>query len=154
MTESGKAFVGDTFGDGALPDIAFETFQPAAGSPYYLICPDNYCMPQDTPIAPTWAVPVSDLSSVMIDFADQRADVKVAKMNLADRQFDFLVTRDGKPWPDVITVRFISLGSRLSSVALFARTPVGTSTLQKDHIDFVTLWIDNAKSRLPISSIK
>lgn len=154
MTESGKSFVGDAFGDGALPDISFKTLQPDDRSAHYLLCPDNYCLPENTPISPTWAVPVSELYAAMIEFADQRGNIKAAKMNLADRQFDFLLTSEEKPWPDVITVRFISLGDRLSSVAIYARTPVGEPTPQEDQVAFVTEWIDQATQQFPVASLE
>ena len=82
LTDSGKNWLGDTFGAGELPVIDFGTLEASGDKGALLLCPESYCLQPGSQPAPIWAVSAGDLMNAVINHMDARLDVQTARMDI------------------------------------------------------------------------
>jgi hypothetical protein len=119
-------FLKDYVSSNELKEVEFETLKLGTLEDEYLACPEDFCL-EATPniIAPRFTQTITQLRTVLLDYVDRDRTITPQSMDIAKQQFTFLVHDQPKPFPDVVTVRFIDLYGQYSSVAIYSRTEIG-----------------------------
>lgn len=111
---------------GNLEKIDFPTFIRGKALDGYLICPEDYCSAtRPDAISPEINQSARILRDRLLDFADSQQNISMKELDPVNQQYSFLAHDSSKPFPDVITVRIISISENWSSVAIYSRTLIG-----------------------------
>ncbi len=141
---------------GALEAVNFDTldYQPADAG--YLLCDPAMC-PLATPDGPAEILSASliDARRVVASLERQNPLLRLALVDYAGSQFDFVERQPASPLADVVTVRLeavpqgeFALGTEeRTRISIFSRRPLGSSS-SADHHDRVARWITTIRNQL------
>jgi uncharacterized protein (DUF1499 family) len=109
------------------PEIDFSSLKKPRKPNTYLMAPENYCQYTPNAIGPVFEIPASDLAQVFETAAltEPRTE-KLSQLDVqGDIQADYVQYSALIGYPDTITVRFINLGEKTSTLAVFSRAHYG-----------------------------
>lgn len=133
----------DVFGgrEGSLPPVNFATLDYEPEDNGYLICAPGACgVATADSVSPTFPVDAGQLRQIFADFADSNPTIQTFRFDLVENQFDFTERLPGNTFPAVITVKIQPVDSYNSTISLYSRQPVGSSS-KSDHSDRVGRWL-------------
>jgi uncharacterized protein (DUF1499 family) len=96
----------------------------------FLVCPENYCPDKPNKIAPVFNVPSHQLAKAFAAMTTaQLPKVKIISRSDDGRQITYLQRSPILQFPDAITVRFIPLNDKTSTLAIYSRSKYGRKDL-------------------------
>lgn len=124
FTPLGKRPLDALFPVGEVEPIDFKNLRLQRTSNQYLACPRGYCSTQPDAEIGEFSVPVEKLrDSFQANIAaESRVELLADQDGL---QFDYVQRSARFRFPDVVTVRFISLSSSRSTLAIYSRSIYG-----------------------------
>ena len=116
------------FGQGELPPVDFESLELSGDRDEYLVCDPELCrLTQPHLVAKAYSVPFGELREILLSSIDKSPTYFRRSLDLAIQQFEFTERVPNSPFPDVVTIRFVSLGDNRSSIAIYSRSVAGRS---------------------------
>ena len=91
----------------------------------FLMCPPGFCAAKPHAESPVFDVPVERLQERWREVVANQRRIELLAEDEEGRQFDYVQRSARFRFPDIITVRFISLSTSQSTLAIF--TPVSSS---------------------------
>ena len=110
---------------GEVEAVDFATLKLTNKPNHYLLCPPNFCGDKAHGTSPTFDLSVIELR-VRWD-AVIAAQPRLVILAEDDGQIDYVQRTAMVRFPDIITVRFISLSPSRSTLAIYSRSVYGTS---------------------------
>ena len=107
----------------------------------YLVTPDDYCSARAHMDSPTFDLPVEDLRERWMTMIASQPRVETRKADDAAMQYEFIQRTKLMRFPDIITVRFIPLEQRRSTLAVYSRSRYGLRDFGVNK-DRVRAWLE------------
>ena len=129
--------------DGAKRDlnVDFTTLALDPRPNRYLVCPPGYCGAEPHRISPEYDVSVSRLLDWWLIMARAQPRVERLATDVETMEYHFVQRSQLFGFPDLITVRFIALGDKRSTFAVYSRSIHGFYDLGVNS-SRVDTWID------------
>jgi uncharacterized protein (DUF1499 family) len=115
------------FGPVDLSPIDFRTLTRPNRPNQFLVCPRDLCRATPDLFSPTYDIPVASLRDRWLKLIVQQPRVQQLAVSKEGWQYDFLQRSLVLRFPDTITVRFITLGDKRSTLAIYSRSHYGYS---------------------------
>jgi len=123
---SARPLLESIFGQGELRPVEFERLELSGEEDGFLVCHPDFCLATEPHLAaPSYAVSVAALREAMLSAIDNSPTFFRRSLDLEIQQFEFTDRVPNSPFPDVVTIRFISLEIDRSSLAIYSRTIAG-----------------------------
>lgn len=136
------------FPEGPGESVDFATVKLKDSPNQYLVCPKDLCNGQQHRVSAVYAMPAEELASVWFEIVEVKLRVQQMSVDNGDlNQVDYVQRTELMQYPDWITVRFIDLEARKSTLAIYSRSVYGYSDrgVNKARID---AWLDELESLL------
>ena len=91
----------------------------------YLVSPNNYCSARAHMASPTYDLSVEELRERWMTMIASQPRIETRKADEEAMQYEFIQRTKIMRFPDIITVRFISLEQRRSTLAVYSRSRYG-----------------------------
>ena len=91
----------------------------------FLVCPDGYCSAKPHMVSPNFELPVEALKKRWMIMIAAQPRIENRRADDEAMQYDFIQRTKILRFPDIITVRFIALENRRSTLAVFSRSRYG-----------------------------
>ena len=134
------------FGPMVIKAVDFSTLTLAPTPNQFLVCPENFCQVEPHFESPTFDVSAQELKRRWMDMISQQSNIEIGVADEALQQYDFIQRTDLVRYPDSITVRFLRVSSKSSSVAIYSRSHYGKSDFGVNEKRIRT-WLDLLKKR-------
>ncbi len=110
----------------------------------FLRCPPSFCKTKPHADSPVFDVSVEQLRERWRDVVAVQPRVKLLAEDEEGQQFDYVQRSVRFRFPDIITVRFISVSSSQSTLAIYSRSVYGKSDfgVNRERID---AWLDTLR---------
>ena len=109
--------------------VNFHTLVLPSSPNYYLACPQHYCNVKPNQISPTLSKPIAQVELKWQIFITQQPRVSLINSDPAHHQYFYVQRSLIFHFPDYITVKFIPLSAKQTSVAIFSQSKYGYSDL-------------------------
>lgn len=126
------------FPEGPAEPVDFATLTLKDSPNQYLVCPENLCNGQQHRVSASYSMPAEELASLWYEIVSEKPrTVQMQVDNGAVNQVDYVQRTELMQYPDWITVRFIELDDRQSTLAIYSRSVYGESDLgvNQERID-------------------
>ncbi len=136
------------FPEGPGEPVMFETLTLKESPNQYLVCPEDLCNGQQHRVSPVFDMPAEELAGLWFEIvAQEPRTTQMAVDNGNVNQVDYVQRSELMQYPDWITVRFIDLEDRKSTLAIYSRSVYGESDLgvNQERID---AWLAKLPSAL------
>ncbi len=127
LTPLGEKPLQRLFATAPLVEIDFRSLSLAASPNQYLVCPAKYCNGQAAEVSPAFEMTRTALRARWLGAVGREPRVELLARSGDGWQFDYLQRSRYFRFPDLITVRFIALAERRSSLAVYSRSIYGKS---------------------------
>lgn len=109
------------------PDLDFSSLKKPRKPNTYLMSPPDYCPYPPKTISPIFEIDMANLAASFeeIALAEPRTEKLGSREIGKDLQVDYVQYSKLIGYPDTITARFINLGARRSTLAVFSRAHYG-----------------------------
>ena len=107
----------------------------------YLVSPNNYCSARAHMASPTFDLSVEELRERWMTMIASQPRVETRKADDAAMQYEFIQRTKLMRFPDIITVRFIPLEQRRSTLAVYSRSRYGRRDFGVNK-DRVLAWLE------------
>ena len=113
------------FGPVDLTAIDFRTLARSNRPNQYLVCPHNFCTTTLDAVSPVYEMPVTMLRERWLSLMAQQPRIEQIAVSKDGWQYDFIQRSFLLRFPDTITVRFLPLGEKRSTLAIYSRSHYG-----------------------------
>ncbi|MBL4739748.1 MAG: DUF1499 domain-containing protein [Sneathiella sp.] len=122
---------------GEISETNFETLELSSSPNQYLICPKNYCVAPINEEAPQFSISALELAQRWKKIIAHQPRISHVKVSKDGQQMDIVQRTEFIRYPDIITVRFISIDAAASTLAIYSRSVYGKSDfgVNKTRID-------------------
>ena len=107
----------------------------------YLVSPNNYCSARAHLASPTYDLSVEELRERWMTMIASQPRIETRKADEEAMQYEFIQRTKIMRFPDIITVRFISLEQRRSTLAVYSRSRYGRRDFGVNK-DRVRAWLE------------
>lgn len=105
--------------------IDFATLTPPSSPNYYLVCPKGYCKSKPDAISPVFDVSVTELYQSWQKMIAKQPRTKLVAQHQSDWQFTYVQRSFLFRFQDFITVTFIRINAKQSTLAVYSRSKTG-----------------------------
>ena len=135
------------FAVGNVEGVDFEEFKLTDTANQYLMCPPGFCDANPHADSPVFGVSVEQLRGRWREVVAVRPRVVLLAEDEDGQQFDYVQRSARFRFPDIITVRFISVSSSQSTLAIYSRSIYGKSDfgVNRERID---AWLKTLREGL------
>ncbi len=135
------------FAVGDVESVDFEEFKLTDTANQYLMCPPGFCDANPHADSPVFDVSVEQLRGRWREVVAVQPRVVLLAEDEDGQQFDYVQRSARFRFPDIITVRFISVSSSLSTLAIYSRSIYGKSDfgVNRERID---AWLKTLREGL------
>jgi len=113
--------------------VDFETLELKPSPNQYLVCPPDFCAAQAHEQSPVFEVPAEELRNRWMRMTEGLGRVALLSRDDERLQYDFEARTPVILFPDTVTVRFIPLDERRSTLAVYSRSHYGYSDLGENR---------------------
>ncbi len=107
----------------------------------FLVSPNNYCSARAHLASPTYDLSVEELRERWMTMIASQPRIETRKVDEEAMQYEFIQRTKIMRFPDIITVRFISLEQRRSTLAVYSRSRYGRRDFGVNK-DRVRAWLE------------
>lgn len=125
------------FSTGNIPAIDFQTLELANSPNQYLLCPKGYCITKPNAYSPQFKISEKELQIAWRKLASAQPRTMLYSNRNTANQLTYIQHTKLLRYPDIITVRFIELSEKQSTLAIYSRSIYGRSDygVNKARID-------------------
>ncbi len=110
-----------------IPIIEFPTLKLTNNPNEYLLCPKDYCKSKPHVISPLFQVSAKELQAAWQKMMSAQPRTTLHSNNKTNNQLDFVQRTELVRYPDIVTVRFIEVSGKQSTIAIYSRSVYGRS---------------------------
>ena len=107
----------------------------------YLVSPNNYCSARAHMASPTYDLSVEELRERWMTMIASQPRIETRKAGKEAMQYEYIQRTKIMRFPDIITVRFIPLEQRRSTLAVYSRSRYGRRDFGVNK-DRVRAWLE------------
>ncbi len=139
------------FGPVVFAPIDFQVLTRTERPNQYLMCPPKLCTAETDATSPVYDVPVTQLRESWLALVLDQPRVRQIGESPDHMQYDFVQRSKLIRFPDTITVKFIALPDKQSTLAIYSRSHYGYSDwgVNQQRID---AWLNTIHKRLAAKS--
>ena len=132
---------------GDVESVDFAEFKLTDKPNQFLMCPPGFCDANPHADSPVFDVSVEQLRERWREVVAVQPRVELLAEDEEGQQFDYVQRSARFRFPDIITVRFISVSSSQSTLAIYSRSIYGKSDfgVNRERID---AWLKTLRERL------
>lgn len=112
---------------GNLERIAFADLKLTGNPNQFLMCPPEYCSAKAHAESPVFNVSIDRLRECWHEVVSLKPRTRLLMEDEEGQQFDYVQRSARMRFPDIITVRFISVTSHRSTLSIYSRSIYGKS---------------------------
>ena len=132
---------------GDVPVIDFATLQRDSVPNQYLLCPKAMCTTQTDGEAPVFDVPVEQLQVVWDEMLAEQPRLLLLRRDVTNTQIDYVQRTRLLRFPDLVTVRFVSIDDTHSTVAIYSRSVWGKGDMGVNRAR-IEEWLARVKAKV------
>lgn len=121
------------FGPVDLTAIDFRTLTRSQRPNQYLVCPRDLCTATPDAVSPVYDMPATRLRERWLSLMAQQPRLEQIAVSKDGWQYDFIQRSRLLRFPDTITVRFLPLGDKRSTLAIYSRSHYGRTDFGVNH---------------------
>ena len=127
FTPLGKGPLSTLFPVGSVERVDFAAFKLPDKTNQFLMCPIGFCAATPHAESPVFDVPAAQLRARWREFAASQPRTELLAEDVEGLQADYVQRSARFRFPDIITVRFISVSASRSTLVIFSRSIYGRS---------------------------
>ncbi len=137
LTPLGERPLTVLFPVGDVETVDFTALKLTDKANQFLICPPSFCSANTNADSPVFDVPVTKLRASWREVIAAQPRVELLAKDEDGRQIDYIQRSARFRFPDIITVRFISVSPSQSALAIYSRSIYGESDfgVNRERID-------------------
>jgi uncharacterized protein (DUF1499 family) len=113
---------------GTVPPVDFRTLAPGPAPNHYLVCPNDLCTAAADRTSPIFDAPVDRLAAAWTALMAGAPRVELLRDDsVVAGQRDYVQRTRVLRFPDLVTVRFLAVDERRSTLAIYSRSIYGRS---------------------------
>lgn len=132
---------------GDVPVIDFATLQRDSVPNQYLLCPKAMCTTQTDGEAPVFDVPVEQLQVAWDEMLAEQPRLLLLRRDVTNTQIDYVQRTRLLRFPDLVTVRFVSIDDTHSTVAIYSRSVWGKGDMGVNRAR-IEEWLARVKAKV------
>ena len=132
FTTLGKRPLTALFPVGNDKRIDFAQLRLSDNSNQYLMCPPDTCSVKPQANSPVFEISVDRLTARWRDVLAAQPHVEPMAEDKGAQQFDYVQRTARFRFPDIVTVRFISVSSTQSTLAIYSRSVYGKKRFRRE----------------------
>lgn len=110
---------------GKLPDIEFRTLERRDTPNQYLMCTNQLCSAYIDDLPPVYAATVAEVREAWEAMLAREPRVREVRRDMQATQIDYVQRSRILRFPDIITIRFIKVDDRRTTIAIYSRSVYG-----------------------------
>jgi len=135
------------FDVGDVPVVDFATLQRGPDPNQYLLCPKGMCGAETDGEAPVFDVPIQQLQVAWDEMLAEQPRLQVLRRDVTNTQIDYVQRSRLLRFPDLITVRFVSIDDAHATVAIYSRSVYGKGDMGVNRMR-VEEWLARLKAKV------
>ena len=148
FTPLGERPLNALFAVGDVESVDFAALKLTDRPNQFLMCPPEFCGADPHADSPVFDVSVEQLRLVRWrEVLAAQPRVELVAEDQDGRQFDYVQRSARFRFPDIITVRFISVSPSQSTLAIYSRSVYGKSDLGVNR-ERIEVWLQNLREGL------
>jgi uncharacterized protein (DUF1499 family) len=137
------------FAVGKAPDIEFATLERRDTPNQYLMCPNDLCKAYIDDLPPLYGANVFEVRKAWETLLQREPRVKELRRNMQATQIDYVQRSAFWRFPDLITIRFIAIGERKTTIAVYSRSVYGQGDFGVNKAR-IRAWVAKLNAMLPL----
>lgn len=125
LTPLGQPLLDRLFAVGQVPAIDFASLRLGSRPNQFLMCPPDLCAVTGHADSPAFEVPAARLRERWREVVSARPRVELVGISEDGWQLDYVARSARLRFPDLVTVRFVSLAPERSTLAVYSRALYG-----------------------------
>lgn len=138
------------FSVGKVPVIDFATLQRADTPNQYLACPNDLCRAYIDDLPPVYSASLADVREAWEAMLKDEPRVKELRRDDTGTQIDYVQRSRLLRFPDLITIRFIALDAKRTTLAIYSRSIYGQGDMGVNK-ERIRDWIAKLNTMLMLS---
>lgn len=138
------------FSVGTVPVVDFATLQRADTPNQYLTCPNNVCSAYIDDLPPVYAATVAEVRSAWEALMQREPRVTEMRRDLTGVQIDYVQRSRLFRFPDLITIRFIAIDAKRTTIAVYSRSIYGQGDMGVNK-ERIRGWVGKLNTVLKLS---
>jgi hypothetical protein len=134
---------------GKLPEINFATLQRKDTPNQYLMCANQLCKAYIDDLPPIYGANVFEVRKAWETMLQHEPRVKELRRDQQATQMDYVQRSAFWRFPDIITIRFIAIGERKTTIAIYSRSVYGQGDFGVNK-ERIRGWIGKLNAMLPL----
>ena len=134
---------------GRLPDIDFATLQRRDTPNQYLMCTNQLCKAYIDDLPPIYGANVVEVRKTWEIILQREPRVKELRRDPQATQIDYVQRSAFWRFPDIITIRFIAIGEKKTTIAIYSRSVYGQGDLGVNKAR-IRDWVGKLNAMLPL----
>jgi uncharacterized protein (DUF1499 family) len=134
---------------GKLPDIDFKTLERRETPNQYLMCTNQLCKAFIDDLPPIYGANLFETRKAWETLVQHEPRVKELRRNADGSQIDYVQRSAFWKFPDIITIRFIPMGERKTTIAIYSRSVYGQGDFGVNKAR-IRAWIGKLNAMLPM----
>lgn len=110
---------------GKVPDIDFATLERRDTPNQYLMCANDLCRAYIDDLPPLYAATVAEVRAAWEEMLTHEPRVRELRRDPSGLQIDYVQRSRVFRFPDIITIRFIQVDDRRTTIAIYSRSVYG-----------------------------
>lgn len=121
------------FGPAPVQTVDFRNLVLKEAPNQYLVCPPDFCAAEAHEKSPVFDEPVQLLRERWFALVERQPRTELVNSDLENQRYTFRVKTAVVHFPDDVTVQFIALGDKRSTLAIYSRSHYGYSDLGENR---------------------
>ncbi len=134
---------------GKLPDIDFKTLERRDTPNQYLMCANQLCRAYIDDLPPIYGATVDETRAAWEEMLSREPRVKELHRDLQGTQIDYVQRSAFWRFPDIITIRFIAIGEKKTTIAIYSRSVYGQGDFGINKAR-IRAWVAKLNAMLPL----
>jgi uncharacterized protein (DUF1499 family) len=134
---------------GKVPELDFKTLQRRDVPNQYLMCTNQLCKAYIDDLPPIYGANVFEVRKAWEILLQGEPRVKELHRNMDATQIDYVQRSAFWRFPDIITIRFIAIGEKKTTIAIYSRSVYGAGDFGVNRAR-IRAWVAKLNSMLPL----
>lgn len=134
---------------GKVPEINFATLERRDTPNQYLMCANQLCKAYIDDLPPIYGATVDEVRAAWEEMLSREPRVKELHRDLQAAQIDYVQRSAIWRFPDIITIRFIAIGAKKTTIAIYSRSVYGQGDFGVNKAR-IRAWVGKLNAMLPL----
>ena len=134
---------------GKVSELDFKNLVRRDTPNQYLMCANQLCTAYIDDLPPIYGAPVDEVRAAWEEMLSREPRVKELHRDLQATQIDYVQRSAVWRFPDIITIRFIAIGDKKTTIAIYSRSIYGAGDFGVNKTR-IRDWISKLNGMLPL----